>query len=186
MRYIRPLALISALLCALCLLCACNQNDTPPEPGQTNAQVGTQYGSSWVTGISKSAASENKAVADWLALCSTDERNGIGHYALRNTVENADGTATHHLLLYRSATAYDAASFTVNFAEDGGLLTVTTTYTSSDTSQYGYDLVYLCFTADSDLNFLVEMLVDGDYPGMIMTTTADSITPDTFGAQSHE
>ncbi len=186
MRYIRPLTLMAALLCALCLLCACKPDDTPPEPGQTNTQVGTQYGSSWVTGIAKSAASENKAVADWLALCSTDERDGIGHYVLRNTVENADGTATHHLLLYRSATAYDAASFTVTFTEDGGLLTVTPTYTSSDASKYGYDLVYLCFTADSDANLIVEMLVDGDYPGLITTTTADPITPDTFGAQSNE
>lgn len=185
MRYIRPLTLALALACSLCLLCAC-QNSNPPEPGQTNTQVGTQYASSWVTGISKSAASENKTVADWLALCSTDERDGIGHYALRNTVENADGTSTHHLLLYRSATAYDATSFTVSFAEDGGLLTVTPTYTSSDASQYGYDLVYLCLTADNDLDLLVEMLVDGDYPGMIMTTTAEAITPDTFGAQSHE
>ena len=183
MKYIRLLAILTALLC---LLCACNTDKGESEYGQTNTQTGTQYESSWTTGISKEAASQNCAVADWLTLCADGERDGIGHYVLRNTVENGDGTSTHHLLLYRSATACDAKSFTVSFTEDDGLLTVTPAYTSSDKSQYGYDLVYLCLTADSDLRLLVELLVDGDYPGQINTTTTDRITPDTFGAQSHE
>lgn len=183
MKYIRSLAAAAALLF---LLCACKPQTPTIDYGQTNTQTGTQYQSSWTTGISKEAASQNKAVADWLALCAKDERNDIGHYVLHNKAENADGTTTHHLLIYRSATEYDAKSFTVSFAEADGLLTVTPTYTSSEQSEYGYDLIYLCLTANSDVRVLVELLVDGDYPGHINTTTADAITPDTFGVQGHE
>ena len=179
MRYIRSLAAAAALLC---MLCACKPQTPPLDYGQTNTQTGTQYQSSWVTGISKASASHNAAVADWLELCSGSERDDIGHYVLRNTKDNGDGTSTHHLLLYRSATEFDAASFTVDFAKDGDLLTVIPTYTSSDESRYGYDLIYLTLTADSSLRVNVELLVDSDYPGHINTTTADAITPDTFGS----
>ena len=181
MKYIRVFAALAAMVC---LLCACKP-DTPPLE-QPSTQIGTQYGSTWTTGISKEAASKNKAVADWLELCSDSERDDIGHYVLRNTVENGDGTTTHHLLLYRSATEHDAKSFTVSFTEDGELLVVTPTYTSAEQSEYGYDLIYLCLTADSDVRVLVELLVDGDYPGQIITTVKDAITPDTFGVQSNE
>ena len=179
MRYTRMLAVTAALLC---LLCACKPNTPPLDYGQTDTQTGTQYQSSWVTGISKDSAAGNAVVADWLKLCSDDERDDIGHYVLHNQVDNADGTSTHHFLLYRSATEYDAKSFTVDFALDGELLTVTPTYTSSEQSQYGYDLIYLTLTADSGLRVLVELMVDGDYPGHINTNVSDSISPDTFGA----
>ncbi len=183
MKYIRLLAAAAALLF---LLCACKPQTPPLDYGQTNTQTGTQYSSSWTTGISKEAAIANKAVANWLTLCSKGERDDIGHYVLHNKQENADGTTTHHLLLYRSATEYDAQSFTVSFAEADGLLTVTPTYVSSEQSVYGYDLIYLCLSTDSEVQVLVELLVDGDYPGHINTTTADTITPDTFGVQGHE
>lgn len=184
MKYIRPIAMILAMLC---LLCACNANGPDTETDrQPVEQSGGQYESSFVIGFSKESACKNPDVAAWIELCSTDERDGIGHYVLRNTVDNGDGTSTHHLLLYRSATEHDAKSFEVSFAEDGELLTVTCTYTSSDKSQYGYDLVYLTLQADSDLRVLPELVVDGDYPGQIVTTTQKTITPDTFGTQNDE
>ena len=184
MKYIR---LIATLLAALCLLCACNTNS--PESGtdrQPVTQSGGQYQSSFITGISKESACKNPDVAAWIELCAAEERNDIGHYVLRNTVDNGDGTSTHHLLLYRSSTEQDAKSFEVSFAEDGELLTVTCTYTSSDKSQYGYDLVYLTLQAESDLRVLPELVVDGDYPGQIVTATQKAITPDTFGTQNNE
>lgn len=186
MKYIGYIKVFTAALVLLFLACACTTQEQPPEYGTTNTQVGTQYQSSWITGISKASATANAAVADWVELCSSSERDGIGHYVLRNSVDNGDGTTTHHLLIYRSATEYDAASFTVDFAAEGETLTVTPTYTSSDKSQYGYDLIYLTLRAESDMRIAVELLVDGDYPGQIVTTTKDTITPDTFGAQSNE
>lgn len=183
MRYIR---IFAALAVAACLLCACNTQTPPNDDRQEQTQTGTEYQSSWITGISKEAALTNSAVADWLTLCADSERDDIGHYVLRNVQNNGDGTSTHHLLLYRSATEYDAASFTVDFSLDGELLVVTPTYTSSEKSQYGYDLIYLTFCTDSDIKATVEMLVDGDYPGHVTTTVDSVITPDTFGNQSHE
>ncbi len=180
MRYTKILA---ALAAALCLLCACNTQKPPADYTETAQQTGTDYQSSWITGISKTDAAQNSAVADWLELCAKEERNDIGHYVLRYVAENADGTATYHLLLYRSATEYDAKSFDVSFSMDQKLLTVTPTYNSSDKNQYGYDLVYLCLTAPADCKLNVEMLVDGDYPGQIITSTSTPITPDTLGAK---
>ena len=184
--------LLAAALALFCTLCACETQDpnTPQETTQeyssTATQTGSQYDSSWVTGISKADACTNQAVADWITLCSQPERDDIGHYVLHNKVENSDGTTTHHLLLYRSATEKDAKDFTVDFAMNGEMLTVTPTYTSSDTSVYGYDLIYLTMTTQGNPEISVEMPVDGDYPGAIQTTTASAITPDTFGAQANE
>ena len=182
MKYIGYVKILTVALLLLAMLCACKpQTQNPPKEYETTAtQTGTQYQSSWITGISKASASGNAAVADWITLCASAERDDIGHYVLRNSVENADGTTTHHLLLYRSAAAYDAASFTVDFAADGDLLTVTPTYTSSQSAQYGYDLIYLTLCTASEVRIAVELLVDGDYPGQIVTTTQDAITPDTF------
>ena len=182
MKYIR---LIAIMLAAMCLLCACTPGDPSSENRETQQNAGGEYQSSWITGLSKEDASANTAVADWLALCATEERNDIGHYVLRYVVNNADGTSTYHLLLYRSATEHDAKSFDVDFALDGTLLTVTPTYHSSDKSDFGYDLIYLCLTASSDLKINVELLVDGDYPGQIITSTSTPITPDTLGANAN-
>lgn len=183
MKYIRILA---AALVLLCTLCACTTPDQPPEPQNPQTQTGSQYQSSWITGLSKSAVSNNPAVADWLLACAGSERDDIAHYVLQCKVPNADGTTTYHLLLYRSAPEFDAASFTVNFALDGNLLTVTPSYTSSDKSEYGYDLVYLTLVARTDLRVSVELLVDGDYPGQIVTTVQQPFTPDSFGVQNDE
>lgn len=182
MRYIR---LIALALTAMCLLCACNAGDPSSQNRETQQNTGGEYQSSWITGLSKEQASANAAVADWFLLCATEERDDIGHYVLRYVVNNADGTSTYHLLLYRSATEHDAKSFNVEFSLDGTLLTVTPIYNSSDKSNYGYDLVYLCLTASSDLKINVELLVDGDYPGQIVTTTSTPITPDTLGANAN-
>lgn len=179
MKYIGWIAV--ALACT-CLLCACHTQTQPKEYDTTATETGTQYRSSWVTGISKSSAAANQAVANWLELCAGAERDDIGHYVLHNAHDNGDGTKTHHILLYRSATEADYKEFTVTFAENGDTLTVTPTYTSSDKSQYGYDLIYLTLCADAALEVTVEMLVDSDYPGAIQTTTDKTITPDTFGA----
>ncbi len=184
--------LLAAALAVLCLTCACERQD----PGQSQdstkeydtvaTQTGAQYESSWVTGISKAAACQNKAVADWITLCAAPERNDIGHYVLHNKADNGNGTTTHHLLLYRSATEKDAKSFTVDFTMNGDTLTVTPTYTSADTSAYGYDLIYVTFITQGAPALSVELLVDGDYPGAIQSTTAEIITPDTFGTQADE
>ncbi len=184
--------LLAAALALILALCACETQDpnasqeSTKEYGSTVTQTGTQYQSSWVTGISKADACTNQAVADWIALCSQPERDDIGHYVLHNKAQNADGTTTHHLLLYRSATEKDAKNFTVDFAMSGEVLTVTPTYTSSDASAYGYDLIYLTLTTQDDPEISVELLVDGDYPGAIQSTTSSAITPDTFGAQADE
>lgn len=183
MKYIGRLAL--ALAC-ICLLAACNPQEQQKEYDTTATETGAQYQSSWVTGISKASAMQNAAVADWLALCATAERDGIGHYVLHNAKDNGDGTKTHHILLYRSATEKDCKNFTVDFAQNGDALTVIPTYTSSDKSQYGYDLIYLTLRADAALEITVDMLVDGDYPGAIQSTTSATITPDTFGTQTDE
>lgn len=189
MKYISPLA---ATLVLLCLLCSCNTQDPTQQEqptkdyGTTNSQVGTQYDSSWVTDISKTAACQNPAIADWIARCAQPERDDIGHYVLHNKVDNGDGTTTHHLLLYRSATQKDIKAFSVDFALNGDTLTVTPTYTSSDALTYGYDLIYLTLRTEGCPDLSVELLVDGDYPGQIQTTTADVITPDTFGTQADE
>ena len=175
---------IAIALASICLLCACNTQTQQTEYDTTLAQTGEQYQSSWVTGINKTEASANAAVADWLALCATSERDDIGHYVLRNSTENGDGTTTHHLLLYRSATEQDAASFTVSFAQNGDTLIVTPTYTSSQKAQYGYDLIYLTLCTESNVRIAVELLVDGDYPGQIVTTTADAIAPNTWNGTS--
>ncbi len=177
MKYIRIITITFALLC---LLCACTQQQ-PPQPPQQQTQTGTQYQSSWVTGISKESASANAAVSEWLTLCADSERDSIGHYVLRRVCNNGDGTSTHHLLIYRSATEADFASFDVSFEKGGDMMVVTPTYTSSDKSLYGYDLIYLTLTTDSNVRVLVELLVDSDYPGQIITTTDKSISPDTFG-----
>ncbi len=182
MKYIR---LIALTLVAICLLCACNPGTPSSENREIQQNTGSEYQSSWITGLSKEDASANAAVADWLALCATEERDGIGHYVLRYAVNNADGTSTYHLLLYRSATEYDAKSFDVDFSLDGNLLTATPTYNSSDKNNFGYDLIYLCLTAPSDLKLNVELLVDGDYPGQIITSTSTPITPDTLGASAN-
>lgn len=182
MKYIK----IPAVICILaCLLCACNAKAPTLEYTETQQQSKAEYQSTWITGLSTAGASANAAVADWLALCATAERDDIGHYVLRYVVANTDGTSTTHLLLYRSATEYDAKSFDVTFSQDGNVLTVTPTYNSSDKSQYGYDLIYLCLTAQSDLKVNVELLVDGDYPGQIITSTGTPITPDTLGANAN-
>lgn len=183
MKYIKIIAILTA---ALCLLCACNGNSPSSDYQETNQQSGTAYDSVWITGLSKSDAVQNSAVADWILLCADSERDDIGHYVLRYVIDNGNGTSTYHLLLYRSATQYDAKSFDVSFALDGNLLTVTPTYNSSDKSEYGYDLTYLCLTAASNLKLNVEMQVDGDYPGQIITSTSTPITPDTFGAGANE
>lgn len=190
MKYTR---LLAAALIMLCISSACTAQDTnqpekdgTAEYGTTATETGTQYQSSWIRGISKAAASQNTAVADWLALCSAPERDDIGHYVLHGKTDNSDGTTTHHLLLYRSATEKDCKTFTVTFAEGTDTLTVTPVYTSADTSAYGYDLIYLTLCASSTLALSVEPLVDGDYPGAIQSTTAASITPDTFGTQADE
>ena len=183
MKYIGMIAI--ALACT-CLLCACHTQTPPQEYDTTATQIGTQYSSSWVTGISKASVMQNAAVADWIALCATAERDDIGHYILHNAVENGDGTKTYHILLYRSTTTADYKSFTVDFAQNGDTLTVTPTYTSANQSQYGYDLIYLTLRADASLEITVEMLVDGDYPGAIQSTTNATITPDTFGTQTDE
>ena len=183
MKYIGWIA--TALAC-ICLLGACNDQTDQKEYDTTATETGAQYQSSWVTGISKASAMQNAAVADWLALCATAERDGIGHYVLHNAQDNGDGTKTHHILLYRSATEKDCKSFTVDFAAKDDTLTVTPTYTSSDKSQYGYDLIYLNLRADAALEITVDMLVDGDYPGAIQSTTSATITPDTFGAKTDE
>lgn len=177
--------LIAALAAALFLFCACNPAGGSEEL-TTAQQTGTEYQSSWITGISLEQASANTAVADWLALCATEERNDIGHYVLRYVVNNPDGTTTAHLLLYRSATEQDFKSFDVSFTEESGLLTVTPTYNSSDKSVHGYDLIYLCLTYRADLKLSVELLVDGDYPGQIVTSTSTPITPDTLGVNANE
>ena len=178
--------LLAGALTLICLLSACHTQTGPQEYETTATQTGTQYQSSWITGISKDAASQNTAIADWLERCARPERDDIGHYVLHNAVDNGDGTLTHHLLLYRSATEHDAKAFTVDFAQSDDALTVTPTYTSSDKSVYGYDLIYLTLRADASLDLSVEILVDGDYPGAIQTTTQSAITPDTFGAQTNE
>ncbi len=184
--------LIATALAVLCLSCACRAQEpnqeqhTTKEYSTVDTQTGTQYESSWMTGISKSTACKNKAVADWLELCSRPERDDIGHYVLHNQADNGDGTTTHHLLLYRSATEKDAKSFTVDFAMNGDALTVTPTYTSSDVSAYGYDLIYLTLCTDGNPELNVEFLIDGDYPGAIQSTTTDAISPDTFGMQADE
>ncbi len=186
--------LLATALVLLCLTCACETQDqgqdqgqdTTKEYGTTATQTGAQYQSSWMTGISKAAACQNKAIADWIALCSTPERDEIGHYVLHSKVDNGNGTTTHHLLLYRSATEKDAKDFTVDFAMNGDMLTVTPTYTSADTSAYGYDLIYLTLCTEGSPELSVELLVDGDYPGQIQSTTASVITPDTFGTQADE
>lgn len=183
MKYMK---ILTAVLALLCLLCACNAQKPPIDHTQPITQTGTAYQSSWTVGISKASAEQNHAVAEWIALCASTERDGIGHYVLHNVTDNGDDTSTHHFLLYRSATEFDAASFTVEFAADEDFLTVTPTYTSSTESAYGYDLIYLTLTAKSELRVLVEMLVDGDYPGQIVTKTQEAITPDTFGAQGNE
>ena len=177
---------IAAALACICLLSACHAQTQQKEYDTTATETGTQYQSSWVTGISKASAMQNQAVADWLALCATADRDDIGHYVLHNAKENGDGTKTHHILLYRSATEADYKEFTVTFAENGDSLTVTPTYTSSDKSQYGYDLIYLTLCADATLEITVDLLVDGDYPGAIQSTTTAIITPDTFGTQADE
>lgn len=184
--------LISFALVLCCLLCACETKD--PNQGQDNTieyntavtHVGEQYESSWVTGISKADACKNAAVAEWLERCAAPERDGIGHYALHSKAPNANGSTTHHLLLYRSATEKDAKAFTVSFAMDGEILTVTPTYTSADSSAYGYDVIYVTFCTEGNPEISVEMLVDGDYPGLIQSTTSSAITPDTFGEQADE
>lgn len=189
MKYTAP---IVGALALCCLLCACetqdpNQiTDTTAEYSTVATQTGEQYDSSWVLGISKAAACQNKAVADWIDRCAAPERDDIGHYVLHQKVDNGNGTVTHHLLLYRSATQKDAGSFTVDFAVNGETLTVTPTYTSAETAAYGYDLIYLTFCTEGDPELSVEMLVDGDYPGLIQSTTKDAITPDTFGTQADE
>ena len=189
MKYTAPIA---AALIFGCLLCACQAQDPGQEQNSTMeyesvaTQKGELYQSSWTTGISKAAASENTAVADWLERCAAPERDDIGHYALHNKADNGDGTTTHHLLLYRSAAEKDAKAFTVDFSVNGQTLTVTPTYTSGNTSAYGYDLIYVTFMTEGDLALSVEMLVDGDYPGLIQSTTASPITPDTFGTQNDE
>lgn len=182
MKYTKLIAVAAAVLI---LFCACTSGGDSEEL-TTALQTGTQYQSTWITGISREQALANTAVADWLALCATDERNDIGHYVLRYVVSNPDGTTTAHLLLYRSATEHDFKSFDVSFAQDAGLLTVTPTYNSSDKSAHGYDLVYLCLTHSSDLSLSVELLVDGDYPGQIVTSTSTPITPDTLGVAVNE
>ena len=178
MKYIGFFAITLALLG---LFCACTPQTPPPDYSTPTVQTGKDYESSWTTGLSKDEASQNPAVASWLAQCSAPERDGIGHYVLRNTKDNGDGTSTHHLLIYRSATEKDAQSFDVSFAVDGNLLTVTPTYTSAKSSEYGYDLIYLTLRTDSDVKILVELLVDNDYPGQIITKVDDAISPDTFG-----
>lgn len=183
MKYIGWIA--TALAC-ICLLGACNDQTDQKEYDTTATELGTQYESHWVTGITKASASQNEAVADWLALCATAERDGIGHYVLHNAKDNGDGTKTHHILLYRSATDTDYKHFTVDFAQNGDALTVIPTYTSSEKSQYGYDLIYLTLRADAALEITVDMLVDGDYPGAIQSTTSAAITPDTFGTKTDE
>lgn len=189
MKYIAPIAVTLVLGC---LLCAC-ETQSPNQDQQTTAeystvatQSGEQYDSSWTTGISKAAACENEAVADWIARCAAPERDGIGHYVLHSKADNGDGTTTHHLLLYRSATEKDTKDFKVDFAMNGETLTVTPTYTCADTSVYGYDLIYVTFRTQGCPELSVEMLVDGDYPGLIQSTTASVITPDTFGTQADE
>ena len=183
MKYIGWVA--TALAC-ICLFGACNTQTNQKEYDTTATETGAQYQSSWVTGISKASAMHNQAVAEWLELCASAERDDIGHYVLHNAVDNGDGTKTHHLLLYRSATEKDCKNFTVDFAAKDDTLTVTPTYTSSDKSQYGYDLIYLSLCADATLDITVEMLIDGDYPGAIQSTTSATITPDTFGAKTDE
>lgn len=189
MKYIAPIA---GALVLCCLLYACQaqsseQNqDTTIEYESAVTQQGKQFHSSWTTGISKSAACENAAVADWIALCAAPERDDIGHYALHHKSDSGNGTTTHHLLLYRSATEKDAKSFTVDFALNGDVLTVTPTYTSADTAAYGYDLIYVTFVTEGSPSLSIEMLVDGDYPGLIQSTTANAISPDTFGTQADE
>lgn len=178
MKYIKIFAIILALLG---LFCACTPKTPPPDYSAPSVQAGKDYESSWTTGLFKDAASQNPTVASWLEQCAAPERDSIGHYVLRNTTENGDGTSTHHLLIYRSATEKDAQSFDVNFTIDGNVLTVTPTYTSSDSSQYKYDLIYLTFCTDSDIKILIELLVDNDYPGQIITKVSDAISPDTFG-----
>ena len=182
MRYT---GLLVAVLAVLCLTCACENQDSNKEYNTVATQTGAQYHSSWMTGIAKADACQNAAIADWLELCAAPERDDIGHYILHNKVHNQDNTFTHHLLLYRSATAKDAAHFTVDFSLNGDTLTVTPTYTSADTSVYGYDLIYVSFVTEKDLEISVELLVDGDYPGAIQSTTPYSITPDTFEKQTH-
>ena len=182
MKYIK----ITVALCMIaCLLFACNANTPTLEYEETQQQSKAEYQSTWITGLSTASVSGNAAVADWLALCASEERNDIGHYVLRYVTNNTDGTATIHLLLYRAATEYDAKSFDVTFSQDAGVLTVTPTYLSSDKNQYGYDLIYLCLTVPGDLKVNVEMLVDGDYPGQIITSTSTPITPDTLGANAN-
>ena len=90
-----------------------------------------------------------------------------------------------YLYFFFAATAKDAAHFTVDFSLNGDTLTVIPTYTSADTSVYGYDLIYVSFVTEKDLEISVELLVDGDYPGAIQSTTPYSITPDTFEKQTH-
>ena len=177
MKYIGFFAITLALLG---ILCACTPQTPPPDYSTPTVQTGKDYESSWTTGLSKEAASGNPAVASWLAQCAAPERDSIGHYVLRNTADNGDGTSTHHLLIYRSATEKDAQSFTVSFTADGNLLIVTPTYTSASTSQYGYDLIYLTFRTDSDTDAIIELLVDDGYPGQIITKVSDDISPDTF------
>ncbi|MBQ5362750.1 MAG: hypothetical protein IIU63_05315 [Clostridia bacterium] len=189
MKYTAPFA---GALVLCCLLCACHVQAPEQNPESTMeyesvaTQQGTQFDSSWMIGISKSAACQNAAVADWIARCAAPERDDIGHYALHHKTDNGNGSTTHHLLLYRSATEHDAKAFTVEFSLSGDTLTVTPTYTSADTSAYGYDLIYVTFMTEGDPALSVEMLVDGDYPGLIQSTTASSITPDTFGTQADE
>ena len=74
----------------------------------------------------------------------------------------------------------------MDFALNGDVLTVTPTYTSADTAAYGYDLIYVTFVTEGSPSLSIEMLVDGDYPGLIQSTTANAISPDTFGTQADE
>lgn len=189
----KHIGLLTAAAALLCVLSACN---TTKDPGQSeqpsmdyetvDMQTGADYHSSMLTGISKDAACKNAAVADWIALCAQPERDDIGHYVLHNKQDNGDGTFTHHLLLYRSATEKDLRHFTVTFTMQENTLTVTPTYTSADTSLYGYDLIYVTLRTEGDPELSVELLVDGDYPGQIQSTTQSAITPDTFGINAHE
>ena len=158
------------ILILFLIVCVSSCDKTPQgEDGEEMSKyTQEEFDTVLVTGIDISQFSQNDLISDWIELCSQEERDEIGNYALKYTEAQGDLTV-YKYLIYRTD-VQKSADIDVEFSGNNVLQAVVS-YESTDTDSSGQDMTYLQFSVSGDVKVTLDVYTDGDYPGCVITST---------------
>ena len=159
---------LAFLMFFIVLAVSCDKTPDGEDTEEVSKYTDEEFNTVIYTGLNTDQFSQNSEISEWIELCSQEERDEIGNYALRYTETQGD-FVVYKYLIYRTDIE-KIADVNVRFTGNNVLQTVVS-YTSTEKDSVGYDLVYLQFSVEDSPKVTLDIYSDGDYPGCIITST---------------